>query len=95
MKKGFRHVKRTLSPERTVVITLRVMEPTPKATSCLKGVKYVLDEKGELEAVLIDLVKHGQLWEDFQDLLVSRSRRKEPRERLGDVEVRLRKARKF
>ncbi|HVA48223.1 MAG TPA: hypothetical protein VNH11_17795 [Pirellulales bacterium] len=53
----------------------------------MKGVSYVMDEKGEPQAVLIDLARHRRIWEDFQDLLVSRSRRKEPRESLADVEV--------
>lgn len=61
----------------------------------MKGVSYVMDEKGEPQAVLIDLAKHGQLWEDFQDLLISRSRRKEPRESLDQVEARLKKLRKL
>lgn len=61
----------------------------------MKGVSYVMDEKGEPQAVLIDLARHGQIWEDFQDLLISRSRRKEPRESLDQVEARLRKARKL
>lgn len=61
----------------------------------MKGVSYVMDEKGEPQAVLIDLAKHGQLWEDFQDLLVSRSRRNEPRESLDQVEALLKKRRKL
>jgi hypothetical protein len=61
----------------------------------MKGVKYVIDDQGRPEAVIIDLEKHGALWEDFQDLLVSRSRRKEPRESLVKVEARLRRAGKL
>lgn len=61
----------------------------------MKGVKYVVDEKGKPEAVVIDLRKYGELWEDFQDLLVSHSRRREPRESLEEVEARLRKAGKL
>ena len=61
----------------------------------MKGVSYVMDEKGEPQAALIDLAKHGHLWEDFLDLLLSRSRRKEPREGLDEVEARLRRARKL
>ncbi len=61
----------------------------------MKGVEYVVDEKGQPRAVLIDLKKHGALWEDFQDILVSRARRKEPRESLEEVEARLTKAGKL
>jgi hypothetical protein len=61
----------------------------------MKGVRYVVDDKGQPQAVLIDLKKHGALWEDFQDLLVSRARRKEPRESLEEVEERLAKAGKL
>ena len=57
----------------------------------MKGVQYVVDDRGKAKAVLIDLEKFGQLWEDFQDLLVSQARRKEPRHSLAQVEARLRK----
>jgi hypothetical protein len=40
---------------------------------------------------MIDLQKHGELWEDFYDSLVARQRAKEPRESLAAVEKRLRK----
>ncbi len=56
----------------------------------MKGVEYVIDDKGEARAVLIDLRKHRRLWEDFQDLLVSQARRKEPRESWEEVKARLR-----
>jgi hypothetical protein len=56
----------------------------------MKGVQYVVDDRGKAKAVLIDLRKFGQLWEDFQDLLVSQARRKEPRHSLAEVEARLR-----
>lgn len=61
----------------------------------MKGVQYVVDDKGKPQAVLIDLKKHRRLWEDFQDLLVSQARRKEPRESLEEVEARLVKAGKL
>lgn len=55
----------------------------------MQGVKYAIGDGGKAEAVIIDLAKHGRLWEDFQDLLVARSRRKEPRESLDEVKARL------
>jgi hypothetical protein len=61
----------------------------------MKGVQYVVNERGQPQAVLIDLKKHGKLWEDFQDVLVSRARREEPRESLAEVEAKLRKAGKI
>ena len=41
------------------------------------GIQFVTDEKGRKVGVLIDLKKHGTIWEDFQDGLISESRRKE------------------
>lgn len=58
----------------------------------MRGVRYVVDNEGEPQAVLIDLKQHRRLWEDLRDLLVSQERRDEPRESLTDVEARLRKA---
>ncbi len=61
----------------------------------MKGVQYFFDDKGRPKAVLIDLRTHGQLWEDFQDLLVVKQRRKEPRVSLAEVDRNLRKAGKI
>ena len=38
----------------------------------MTGIQYVTDEKGRKVAVQIDLTKHRGLWEDIQDVLVSR-----------------------
>ncbi len=43
----------------------------------MTGIQFVTDEKGQKVAVQIDLKKHGAIWEDFRDGLVSDSRRKE------------------
>jgi hypothetical protein len=43
----------------------------------MHGIRFVTDEKGRRVAVLIDLKKHGAIWEDFWDGLISESRRKE------------------
>ena len=45
----------------------------------MNGLQYVTDEKGRKVAVQIDLKKHRELWEDIEDVLVSRSRRHEKR----------------
>jgi hypothetical protein len=41
------------------------------------GIQFVTDEKGRKTGVLIDLKKHGAIWEDLWDGIVSESRRKE------------------
>jgi hypothetical protein len=43
----------------------------------MTGIQFVTDDKGRKTGVLIDLRKHGSLWEDFQDGLVAESRRRE------------------
>jgi len=43
----------------------------------MTGIQFLTDEKGRNVAVQIDLRKHGVLWEDFYDGLVSERRRKE------------------
>lgn len=43
----------------------------------MTGIQFVIDEKGRNVAVQIDLRKHGALWEDFYDGLISERRRKE------------------
>jgi len=44
----------------------------------MRGIEYVIDDKGRKRAVQIDLSAWGKLWEDFYDVLVSESRKKEP-----------------
>ena len=51
----------------------------------MKGVEFVVDEKGNKRAVMIDLKKHGALWEDFCDVLKAKERESEPRESLASV----------
>jgi len=51
----------------------------------MKGVEFVIDEDGNKKAVLIDLKKHGELWEDFYDALRAKEREQEPRESLEEV----------
>jgi hypothetical protein len=43
----------------------------------MSGIQFITDEKGRKTAAVIDLKKHGALWEDFWDGLISESRRKE------------------
>lgn len=55
----------------------------------MTGVQYVVDEQGKRTAVVIDLRRYAELWEDFCDLIVAKSRRREPRESLASVKKRL------
>lgn len=43
----------------------------------MTGIYYVTDEEGRKVAVQIDLREHAELWEEFEDVLVSQSRRNE------------------
>ncbi|MEE9614938.1 MAG: hypothetical protein V3W31_08340 [Thermodesulfobacteriota bacterium] len=57
----------------------------------MKGVQFIVDDSGKKTGVLIDLKKHGELWEDFFDSLIARVRAGEPRESLEFVRKKLRK----
>jgi hypothetical protein len=50
-----------------------------KDNEAMTGIPFVTDEKGRKVAVQIDLKKHRDLWQDIEDVLVSRSRRHEKR----------------
>jgi hypothetical protein len=50
---------------------------TLEETRAMTGIQSLTDDKGGKTAVLIDLKKHGALWEDFWDGFVSESRRME------------------
>lgn len=45
--------------------------------AAMTGIQFVTDDKGRRVAVQIDLKKHGAVWQDFWDGLISESRRKE------------------
>jgi hypothetical protein len=55
----------------------------------MSGISYLVDAAGNRSAVVIDLKKHGALWEDFQDQLVVAERAGEPRESMQAVKRRL------
>jgi hypothetical protein len=55
----------------------------------MSGVRFLVDHQGEKTAVVIDLKKHADVWEDFYDVLLSRRRAHEPRESLASVKRRL------
>ena len=55
----------------------------------MEGIQFVTNDKGQKVAVMIDLRKYGELWEDFYDSLTARLRADEPRETLASVKKRL------
>ncbi len=61
----------------------------------MEGIRFVTDDKGQKVAVMIDLQKYGELWEDFYDSLTVRLRVKEPRESLETVKKHLLKQSKL
>jgi hypothetical protein len=61
----------------------------------MKGMQYVFDDQGEIQAVIIDVKKHRKLWEDIQDILIARERKKETPIPLEEVQKRLREKRKL
>ena len=61
----------------------------------MTGIQYVTDERGRKVAVQIDLKKYRELWEDIEDVLVSRSRRREKRIPLEKVKAGLIKSGKL
>jgi hypothetical protein len=61
----------------------------------MSGIQFVTDEKGRKVAVQIDLRTHRRLWEDIEDVLISRSRRHERRVPLSKVRLGLLKSGKL
>ncbi len=51
----------------------------------LEGIQFVTNAAGQKTAVLIDLTRYGELWEDFYDSLIAQTRATEPRESLETV----------
>jgi hypothetical protein len=57
----------------------------------MEGIQYVTDDKGQKTAVMIDLRKYGEVWEDFYDILTARARTNEPREIFEPIKKLLKK----
>jgi hypothetical protein len=53
----------------------------------MTGIQFITDAKGRKTAAIIDLKTHKALWEDIQDVLVSRSRQSEKRISLEKVKA--------
>lgn len=43
----------------------------------MKGIQFLVDDRGEKRSVLIDLDQCGDLWEDFYDAIVCQDRQDE------------------
>jgi hypothetical protein len=55
----------------------------------MTGIQFITDSRGRRTAAVIDLKKHSALWEDIEDILVSRSRRREKRIPIDKVKAEL------
>jgi hypothetical protein len=53
----------------------------------MTGIQFITDARGRKTAAVVDLKKHKALWEDIEDVLVSRSRRHEKRIPLEKVKT--------
>jgi hypothetical protein len=51
----------------------------------MPGIEFVIDARGRRKSVVVDLRRHGALWEDLFDAYVAQQRRTEPREPLPKV----------
>jgi len=45
----------------------------------MEGIQYIVNNRNEKKAVVIDLDIYGELWEDIHDILVVEARKTEPR----------------
>ena len=55
----------------------------------MEGVQFIVDSQGKKTGVVINLKKHGTLWEDVYDNWLADKRKHEPRETLQFVRDRL------
>jgi hypothetical protein len=56
-----------------------MMHPMGAKTNDMGGVSYIVDAKGRRRAVVVDLDKHGDLWEDVFDNMIAEARRGDER----------------
>ena len=59
----------------------------------MKGIQFLFDDAGQKTAVLIDLKKNSELWEDFYDRSLAAERADEPHESFDSVKKRIAKRR--
>lgn len=74
---------------RDVLRKVDKMDKSIGRKSTLRGIQFLVDEDGRKKGVLIDFKQNSQLWEDFYDVAVAKSRAKESRESLDTVRRRL------
>jgi hypothetical protein len=51
----------------------------------IPGIEFLVDARGRRKSVVIDLGRHGALWEDLFDAYIAQQRLSEPRESLVKV----------
>ena len=51
----------------------------------MPGIEFLVDARGRRKSVVIDLGRHGALWEDVFDAYIAQQRRGEPRDSLSKV----------
>ncbi|HEY3875927.1 MAG TPA: hypothetical protein VGM92_10650 [Candidatus Kapabacteria bacterium] len=52
----------------------------------MEGIQYITDDDGTRKAVVIDLTKWSDLWEDFEDILYVRSHANEARHPWSEID---------
>jgi len=51
----------------------------------MEGIRFVLNRRGQRVAVMIDLEKYSEIWDDFYDCLLAEKRKDEPTSSLAAV----------
>ncbi len=57
----------------------------------MEGIFFVTDDQSQKVAVQIDLNKHGELWEDFYDVVLAEQRKNEPTISLDELVTELKR----
>ena len=55
----------------------------------MEGIQFIVNNRNEKKAVIIDLDIYGELWEDIHDILVVETRKSEPRIKWEGVKKKL------
>ena len=55
----------------------------------MEGITYIKDPNTNKNYVQIDLEKHGELWQDFMDIIIAQSRKNEKKIPLSEVKRQL------
>jgi hypothetical protein len=57
----------------------------------IEGVRFIVDSQGKKTGAVVNLKKHGSLWEDIYDNWLAQKRKHEPRETLQFVRAGLKR----